>query len=156
MSSTHSLYERLGGAATLDRLAARLYAWMREMPEAAAVHAMHQMSLDQVELRLRAFLSAFFGGPDEYRPRYGEPMMRRRHMAFAIGPRERDAWLACMQRALDEVVVDAALRAEAYAQIAAFAEHMRNREADGIGMHEPDSVRPTRHPVALRFVPTKS
>jgi hemoglobin len=134
MNPADTLYARLGGAATLDRLAARLYVWMRELPEAEVVHAMHQMSLDQVEMRLRAFLSGFFGGPDEYRARYGEPMMRRRHLAFAIGPGERDAWLACMRHALDDVVADPALRAEAYAQLAAFAEHMRNREAAGCGV----------------------
>lgn len=155
MSDTSSLYVRLGGAATLDQLVGRLYVWMREMPEAAAVHAMHQMGLDQVETRLRAFLSAFFGGPDEYRARYGEPMMRRRHLAFAIGPGERDAWLACMQRALDEVVADATLRKEAYAQIAAFAEHMRNREAAGASAHKSGCTRSDAQNPALRFIAAK-
>jgi len=155
MSNTSGLYARLGGAATLDQLAARFYVWMRELPEAAAVHAMHQMSLDQVEARLRAFLSAFFGGPDEYRARYGEPMMRRRHLAFAIGPGERDAWLACMRRALDEVVADTTLRAEAYAQIAAFAEHMRNREVAGVSADE-SGCACTGRSHALHIVAAKS
>lgn len=128
MNTRASLYDRLGGQPTLDRLAQRFYHWMESMPAAAEVHAMHQMSLPQVEARLRAFLSGFFGGPDIYRPQYGEPMMRRRHLPFPIGPRQRDAWLACMRKALDEVAPDPALRDESYAQIAAFAEHMRNRE----------------------------
>jgi hemoglobin len=152
MSNPSSLYARLGGAVTLDQLASRLYVWMREMPEAAAVHAMHQMSMDQVETRLRAFLSAFFGGPDEYRANYGEPMMRRRHLAFPIGPAERDAWLACMQRALAEVVADATLRAEAYAQIAAFAERMRNRDASGATAHGPGLAHPGGRPLGLRII----
>ena len=38
-----------------------------------------------------------------------------------------DAWLACMRLALEECVASPGLRAEADAQIARFAEHMRNR-----------------------------
>lgn len=121
------LYARLGGAEGLQALAARFYAWMERLPEAAAIHAMHRQPIPEVQARLAHFLSGFFGGPDLYRPRYGEPMMRRRHLPFAIGPAERDAWLACMRLALDDCVPDPALRAEAYAQIARFAEHMRNR-----------------------------
>lgn len=123
-----SLFERLGGQPGLDRLAASFYRWMDRMPEAAAVHAMHRLPMPEVETRLAHFLSGFFGGPDAYRPHYGEPMMRRRHFPFAIGLPERDAWLACMRAALADTVADEGLRAEAYAQVARFAEHMRNRD----------------------------
>lgn len=123
-----SLFQRLGGQPAMDHLAARFYHWMERMPEAAAVHAMHRMPMAEVEQRLAHFLSGFFGGPDQFRPRYGEPMMRRRHFPFAIGPTERDTWLACMRAALADSVADDALRAEAYAQIARFADHMRNRD----------------------------
>ena len=122
------LYDRLGGLAGLQRLAASFYRQMALRPEAAHVHAMHRMPMHEVEQRLVHFLSGFFGGPDEYRSRYGEPMMRRRHFPFAIGPGERDAWLACMREAMDETIADPGLRAEAYAQVAHFAEHMRNRD----------------------------
>jgi hemoglobin len=125
---TDDLYQRLGGLPGLERLAASLYRWMERMPEAAAVHAMHRLPMPEVEQRLVHFLSGFFGGPDEYRSRYGEPMMRRRHFPFPIGPGERDAWLGCMREAMAETIADLALRAEAYAQVARFAEHMRNRD----------------------------
>ena len=126
-AAADSLYDRLGGQPGLDRLAASFYRWMGRMPEAAAVHAMHRLPMPEVEARLAHFLSGFFGGPDAYRPRYGEPMMRRRHFPFAIGPAARDAWLACMRLALEECVASPGLRAVADAQIARFAEHMRNR-----------------------------
>lgn len=131
MNTPQSLYARLGGQDALDRLARRFYELMREMPEVAEVHAMHLMSIEEVEERLRHFLSGFFGGPDQYRSRYGEPMMRRRHLPFAIGPAQRDAWMTCMRRALDDVLGANTLRDEVEAQIAAFAEHMRNRESGG-------------------------
>lgn len=132
MSATQSLYDRLGGQDALDRLAQRFYQLMRQMPEAAVVHSMHLMTIEEVEERLRHFLSGFFGGPDKYRSRYGEPMMRRRHLPFAIGPAERDAWMICMRSAMDDVFGNTPLRKEAEAQIAIFAEHMRNREANDV------------------------
>lgn len=124
-----SLYERIGGEPTLTRVAERLYEWMKALPEAAQVHAMHTTDLGETRARLTAFLSGFFGGPDRYRPQFGEPLMRRRHMAFAIGPLERDVWLGCMRHALADVITDPGLREEAFARIAQFAEHMRNRAA---------------------------
>jgi hemoglobin len=123
-----TLFHRLGGNAGLERLAASLYRWMDQLPGAADVHAMHRMPMPEVEARLAHFLSGFFGGQDEYRSRYGEPMMRRRHFPFPIGAAERDAWLECMRHALEETVEEPQLRVEAYAQIARFAEHMRNRD----------------------------
>lgn len=123
-----TLFRRLGGNAGLERLAASFYRWMDRLPGAAGVHAMHRMPIPEVEARLAHFLSGFFGGPDEYRSRHGEPMMRRRHFPFPIGVAERDAWLECMRHALEETVEEPQLRAEAYAQIARFAEHMRNRD----------------------------
>jgi hemoglobin len=124
-----TLYQRLGGNPQLEAIADRLYWWMSQLPEAAHVHSLHKMEIAEVRARLVAFLSRFFDGPDQYRARYGEPMMRRRHMPIPIGPAERDAWMLCMRRSLQENIADDALRAEAEAKIAAFAEHMRNRDA---------------------------
>lgn len=126
---TPTLFQRLGGNPALEAIASRLYWWMGELPEAAHVHSLHKMDMDEVHARLVAFLSRFFDGPDEYRAHYGEPMMRRRHMPIPIGPAERDAWMMCMHRSLQENIADDALRAEVEARIAAFAEHMRNRDA---------------------------
>jgi hemoglobin len=47
-----------------------------------------------------AFFVGLLGGPPLYHQRYGNPMMRARHMAFAITPRARDEWLACFERVL--------------------------------------------------------
>jgi hemoglobin len=59
-------------------------------------------------------------------------MMRRRHFAFPIGPAERDAWMAALSRALDEVTAaDPELHAALHARFAAMAEHMRNQSHDG-------------------------
>lgn len=126
MTSLPTLYQRLGGDTGLHAIANSLYGWMERLPEAAHVHSLHKMDMDEVRTRLVAFLSRFFDGPDKYREHYGEPMMRRRHMHIPIGPAERDAWMLCMHKSLQENIPDVALRAEVEARIAAFAEHMRN------------------------------
>ena len=125
------LYTQLGEAG-IQRLVDRLYHWMAVLPEAHAAYRLHGPDLDEVKRRLAAFLSGWLGGPERYRDSYGEPMMRRRHLAFPVGPLERDAWMAALDQALNEVLEDdpelcGALRR----QFASMAEHMRNRTADG-------------------------
>ena len=47
-----------------------------------------------------AFFVGLLGGPPQYHQRYGNPMMRARHMPFAITQAARDEWLACFERVL--------------------------------------------------------
>ena len=126
MTTLPTLYQRLGEDRGLQVIAKSLYGWMERLPEAAHIHSLHKMEIDEVRTRLVAFLSRFFDGPDKYREHYGEPMMRRRHMKIPIGPAERDAWMLCMHKSLQENIADDGLRAEVEAKFAAFAEHMRN------------------------------
>jgi len=73
------------------------------------------------------FLSGWLGGPQLFVEAFGHPMLRRRHLPFAIGDVERDQWMLCMNQALDEVVEDAALRAALSEAFSKVADHMRNR-----------------------------
>lgn len=116
------LYARLGPDG-IARLVDRLYHWMTVLPEAHASHLLHRADLSEVSRRLTAFLSGWLGGPDQYRAAYGEPMMRRRHFAFPIGPAERDAWMAALSRALDEVTAaDPELHAALHAVVVPFVQ----------------------------------
>src|SRR3954454_15120313 len=78
--------------------------------------------------RLTLFLAQYWGGPRTYDAERGHPRLRMRHAPFAIGPAERDAWLALMRRAIAEAAPPspAADRLLAYIEMA--AEAMRNRE----------------------------
>ena len=49
-----------------------------------------------------AFFVGLLGGPPLYHQRYGNAMMRARHMPFAITPRAREEWLGCFERVLAE------------------------------------------------------
>lgn len=52
---------------------------------------------------LALFLIQRFGGRGTYSEQRGHPRMRMRHMPFKIGIKERDAWLANMEQALNQV-----------------------------------------------------
>jgi hemoglobin len=80
------------------------------------------------ERRLTLFLAQYWGGPRTYDEERGHPRLRMRHAPFAIGPRERDAWLTRMRAAIAAAgpPPDVADRLEAY--ITMSAEAMRNRD----------------------------
>ncbi|MFN5745940.1 MAG: group II truncated hemoglobin [Methylococcaceae bacterium] len=122
-----SPYEHLGGAAVLRDLVTRFYRYMDELPEAGGIRAMHGRDLADAEGKLFMFLSGWLGGPNLYWEAFGHPRLRMRHLPFSIGASERDQWLACMGRALDDTVSDPALRASLYAAFSQTAQHMINR-----------------------------
>ena len=62
-----------------------------------------------------------------YIERFGHPMLRARHLPFAIGIAERDQWMACMQQAMAESGVDPALRERLAAAFFSTADWMVNR-----------------------------
>jgi hemoglobin len=125
-------YESLGGADGLHRLVDRFYALMDELPEAYGVRQLHPDSLAGSAESLFEFLSGWFGGPPLYVAKKGHPRLRRRHLAYAIGPVERDEWMLCMTQALTEQVADATLREQLIQTFAQMADHMINT---GAGAH---------------------
>lgn len=120
-------YERIGGEEGVRRLVERFYDLMDSLPEAQTIRALHAKSLKSSRDKLFRFLSGWLGGPALYIERYGHPRLRMRHFPFAIASTERDEWMTCMKRALEETVEDAALRNELVEAFLRVADHMRNR-----------------------------
>ena len=121
-----SHFERIGGAASIDRLVDAFYARMDSLPVAAAIRAMHADDLSPMRDVLKRYLGEWMGGPPLYSQERGHPRLRMRHLHFKIGEAERDAWLTCMQDALQAVVADPALRNELFERFAKLADWMRN------------------------------
>ena len=96
-------YQLLGGEAGVRALCARFYTIMDTMSEARGIRAMHGESLDPIREKLFEYLSGWMGGPPLYSQRTGTVCLTHPHAPYAIGAAERDAWLACMERALEEV-----------------------------------------------------
>lgn len=134
-----SMFERIGGAAVIDRLVDSFYLRMDTLPEAEVIRAMHAPDLAEVRNVLKRYLTEWTGGPKLYSPEKGHPRLRQRHMGFKIGNAERDAWLLCMRGALEETVADDAARSELYVSMAKLADWMRN-QADN--PHDAGRARP--------------
>ncbi|MBR1128458.1 group II truncated hemoglobin [Bradyrhizobium iriomotense] len=122
-----SMFERIGGSATIDRLVDRFYERMDTLPEAQVIRAMHAADLGLIRDVLKRYLTEWTGGPRLYTPEKGHPRLRQRHFGFAIGDAERDAWMLCMRGALEEIIADPAARQDLDKAISGLADWMRNR-----------------------------
>jgi hemoglobin len=127
-------YELIGAESGVRELVDRFYDHMDSETEAADVRSLHAKSLRASREKLFLFLSGWLGGPDLYVQKYGHPMLRRRHLPFAIGKRERDQWMHCMRKALDDMPIEDPLKQKLEQAFMATADHMRNQpehEDDG-------------------------
>jgi len=129
-SSASPPFAALGGQPAVDALVDAFYDRMEHLPEAAEIRAMHAKDLASVRGVLKLYLGEWLGGPKVYSQERGHPRLRMRHMEFRIGATERDAWMACMRGALDDVVKDAALRAQLEQAFYKLADWVRNDDGN--------------------------
>ena len=125
---TVTLYEAIGGDATVRALTRRFYELMDTLPEAARCRAIHPPDLTGSEEKFYEYLTGWLGGPPIYTEKRGHPILRRRHFVAPIGPTERDEWLLCFGRALDETVPSEGLRKIILEPVTRLAHHMQNQE----------------------------
>ncbi len=121
-------YQAAGGYEGLRQLCERFYFYMGTLPEAAGIRAMHKADLEDSTDRLTSFLSGWLGGPRLYREKYGQIIIPQAHRHLEIGTAERDAWLLCMRRALDDQRVDEDFKEYLMQQLYRPAEFSRNRD----------------------------
>jgi hemoglobin len=122
-------YQWIGGEEKVKALVERFYDLMDLEPAYADLRAVHGSDLSKARQHLFWFLCGWLGGPQHYTERFGHPRLRMRHMPFAIGIKERDQWLACMDQAMAETGVDAALRQRLKDSFFQTADWMRNSPA---------------------------
>lgn len=92
-----TVFERVGGQGFFDALVGRFY----EGVEAdAELRALYPEDLEPGKRHLALFLAQYWGGPPVYSDERGHPRLRARHLPFAIGTAERDAWVTHMLAAL--------------------------------------------------------
>jgi hemoglobin len=127
MNELNSLYDLMGGETKLRALVDRFYDIMDSAPEAKDVRALHAKSLSQAREKLFMFLSGWSGGPSLYIEKFGHPRLRQRHMPFSIGEIERDQWLWCMNKAIDENELLPSVVAHLKTRFSEMADFMRNQ-----------------------------
>ena len=122
-----SPFDRLGGESAVRALVDRFYDLMDLEPQYRGIRALHPTTLDGSRDKLFCYLCGWLGGPNHYIERYGHPMLRARHLPYAIGKAERDQWMACMTQALHERGVESELAAGLQRAFQGTADWMRNR-----------------------------
>jgi hemoglobin len=123
-----SSYERIGSEDGLWKLVNNFYDNMETLPEAKTIRELHPKDLRSAREKLFMFLSGWLGGPDRYIAAFGHPRLRARHLPFTIGDAEKDQWLMCMRKALDEMPINAAFREQLIMGFTQTANHMMNQE----------------------------
>ncbi len=127
IDSEHSLYELLGGETGVRKLVDRFYDLIDSSPKAAQIRILLPKTLERPREKLFMFLSGWSGGPQLYIEKYGHPALRRRHAPFSIGETERDQWVWCMHKALDETDMPEHVRAYLKSHFSDAAEFLRNK-----------------------------
>ncbi len=120
-------FEWMGGEDKVKALTDRFYDLMDLEPAYAELRAAHGHDLVNAREKLFWFLCGWLGGPQHYSDRFGHPMLRARHLAFSIGIRERDQWMACMRQTMSEVGLEPTLAARLAESFFGTADWMRNR-----------------------------
>jgi hemoglobin len=106
--TTRSIYELAGGEPVFRELVQRFYASVGADPVLRAVYPEDDFA--GATERLTLFLIQYWGGPSTYSEQRGHPRLRMRHQPFAIGQRERDAWLGHMTAAVESLDLAPAVR----------------------------------------------
>jgi hemoglobin len=121
-----SLFDAAGGMPFFERLVGRFYDGVPGDPVLGPLYP--EPDLAGARHRLTLFLAQYWGGPRTYDAERGHPRLRMRHAPFAIGPAQRDAWLALMREAIAAADPPPGVADRLHAYFDMAAEAMRNHE----------------------------
>lgn len=99
------IYEMVGGDQTFRKLVDVFYA---KIEQDDFLRPMFPESLENGKEYQYLFLIKKFGGPDNYTPLRGHPRLRKRHIPFPIGIKERNQWLKLKLESWREIGIDEA------------------------------------------------
>jgi len=123
MEGDSGLYQAFGGMDACRRLSEAFYARVERDPVLRPLFP----SLHCAVEAFTVYLAQILGGPCEYSKRRWSLSLREAHLRFKIGPKERDAWLKNMRKALDEVQVSEPLRSSLQGFFERSSVHLVNR-----------------------------
>lgn len=139
MKEAQTPYQLLGEAG-IRELTDTFYDIMDTLPEAAGIRAMHAQDLTPMKEKLAEYLIGWMGGPPLYARKHGTVCMTEPHEPYHIGPEERDQWLLCMDRALEQVGASNQLKEMLKIPFYRIADAVRNREGPSVASTDPDII----------------
>lgn len=122
-------FELVGGADRVRALVEKFYDVMSERePALARLHACDPDGkvARTPRDRFTLFLIGWLGGPDDYVAQHGHPRLRMRHGHVPVDVAMRDAWVRCMQAAMDAEQLGGEVRAFLDGRFADVANFLRN------------------------------
>lgn len=117
LGPSRELYSRMGET-NIFRMCEDFY---REL-EKSAVRPLFPEDMKAASRKIAAFLVQLCGGPPMYNQLFGQPMMRARHLPFAIDEAARQAWLDSFKKTLEGAPEKYAFPAEHLPGFIAFLE----------------------------------
>ena len=137
--SAQTPYQLLGEDG-IRELTSAFYDIMDALPEAAALRAMHARDLGPMKEKLAEYLIGWMGGPPLYANKYGTVCMTTPHEPYHIGPEERDQWLMCMDKALEQIDASDELVEMLKIPMFRIADAVRNKEGPSAAKTDPNVI----------------
>ena len=125
-----TLYKRVGGDETFHMLVEAFY---RRIESDPLLRPLFPADLEEGKHHQFLFLAQYWGGPARYQLERGHPRLRMRHAPFPIDRSARDAWVAHMIAAIDEVGItepDRTILVEYFERAATFMINHSQASAD--------------------------
>jgi hemoglobin len=139
MNPARTPFEILGEEG-IRQLTEAFYQQMDSLPEATGIRAMHARDLGPMKDKLADYLIGWMGGPPRYASKYGSVCMTEPHEPYPIGPAERDQWLLCMERALEQIGASRELCEMLRQPLFRIADAVRNRDSAPLATRDPDII----------------
>ncbi|WP_426357614.1 group II truncated hemoglobin [Pseudocolwellia sp. HL-MZ19] len=122
-------YKMAGELAGITQLVDEFYHNMATLTAAKKVRNMHAEDLSLSSKKLAYFLSGWLGGPKLYTEHFGSINIPLAHKHLSVGEDETQAWLLCMQKAVDKQNYEAAFKVYLMEQLRVPAERIRKVSA---------------------------
>ena len=139
MTSQQTPFQMLGEQGIRDMVSA-FYDIMDSLPEAADIRKMHKADLTPMKDKLSDYLIGWMGGPPLYYEKHGTVCMTEPHEPYAIGPEERDQWLLCMDKALEQINASDEVKEMLKIPMFRVADAVRNREQSSQYKNDPNVI----------------
>jgi hemoglobin len=101
---------------------------------------MHKENMDEIRKKLKNYLTGWMGGPPIYQMVTGTVCLTDPHEPYAIGPRERDQWLLCMDTALERTGASEELKEMLKVPMFRIADTVRNQESSDPKPRDPSII----------------
>jgi len=123
-------YDLLGGEQAVRDLVSAFYRNMKSSGEAESIRKMHRKDTTDIENRLFKYMSSWLGGPSLFMEERGSMCITDAHRPYSIGIAERDEWIDCWNRALDDINASDEVKEMVRVPIFRVADMLRNKHED--------------------------